>query len=80
VKDASGQPVTDAQVRVVLYMPAMPSMNMPAMSSEAKLPHVDAGLYRGSGLVSMSGRWDVTVTVARNCARLGTRQTTVVAK
>ena len=80
VKDASGQPVTDTQVRVVLYMPAMPSMSMPAMSSEAKLAHVEAGLYRGSGLVSMSGRWDVTVTVARNGARIGTKQTTVVAK
>ena len=80
MRDASGQPVTDAQVKVVLYMPAMPSMNMPAMSSEAKLSHVDAGLYRGTGMVSMSGRWDVTVTVTRNGARIGTTQATVVAK
>lgn len=80
LRDPSGQPVTDAQVRVVLYMPAMPSMNMPAMTSEAKLPHTGGGTYRGAGQVSMSGRWDVTVTVTRNGARLGSRQTTVVAK
>jgi RND family efflux transporter MFP subunit len=80
LRDPSGQPVTDAQVRVVLYMPAMPSMNMPAMSSEATLSHAGGGTYRGTGRVSMSGRWDVTVTATRNGARLGSRQTTVVAR
>jgi membrane fusion protein, copper/silver efflux system len=80
LRDPSGQAVTDAQVRVVLYMPAMPSMNMPAMSSEATLRHAGGGTYRGTGRVSMSGRWDVTVTVTRNGARLGSRQTTVVAR
>lgn len=80
VRDSAGQPITDAQVRVVLYMPAMPSMNMPAMSSEARLTHVDAGTYRGTGQVSMAGRWDVTISVTRNGARVGSRQTTVVAK
>jgi membrane fusion protein, copper/silver efflux system len=80
LRDPSGQAVTDAQVRVVLYMPAMPSMNMPAMSSEATLAHAGGGTYRGRGRISMSGRWDVTVTVTRNGARLGSRQTTVVAR
>jgi membrane fusion protein, copper/silver efflux system len=80
VTDPSGQPITDAQVRVVLYMPAMPSMNMPAMSSEATLAHAAGGTYRGPGRISMSGRWDVTVTVTRNGARLGSRQTTLVAR
>jgi RND family efflux transporter MFP subunit len=78
--DPAGQPVTDAQVRVVLFMPAMPSMNMPAMSSEATLAHTGSGTYRGTGRISMSGRWDVTVTVTRNGARLGSRQTTLVAR
>ncbi|MBA3886284.1 MAG: FixH family protein [Acidobacteria bacterium] len=78
--DPAGQPITDAQVRVMLYMPAMPSMNMPAMSSEATLVHTGGGTYRGTGRISMSGRWDVTVTVTRNGARLGSRQTTLVAR
>jgi hypothetical protein len=30
--------------------------------------------------VSMSGRWDVTVTVSRDRRRLGTLRTTLVAK
>jgi multidrug efflux pump subunit AcrA (membrane-fusion protein) len=80
LRDPSGQAVTDARVRVVLYMPAMPSMNMPAMSSEATLSHAAGGTYRGTGRISMSGRWDVTVTATRNGARLGSRQTTVVAR
>jgi RND family efflux transporter MFP subunit len=74
-----GTPVADAQVKVVLFMPAMPSMNMPAMSSEAQLAHAGGGLYRGAGMVSMAGRWDVTVTVTRGGSRF-TRQTTVVAR
>ena len=80
VTDAAGQPITDAQVRVVLFMPAMPSMNMPAMSSDARLSHVGGGSYRGTGLIGMSGRWDVTITANRDGTRLGSRQTTVVAK
>jgi RND family efflux transporter MFP subunit len=80
LKDATGHPITDAQVKVVLFMPAMPSMNMPAMSSEATLSHAGGGTYRGQGMVTMSGRWDVTIAAMRNGTRLGTRQTTVVAK
>lgn len=80
VTDPAGQPVTGADVRVVLYMPAMPSMNMPAMSSEVRLSPTSGGTYRGTGPISMSGRWDVTITVTRNGARLGSRQTTLVAK
>ena len=80
VKNAAGAAVEDAQVKVVLYMPAMPSMNMPAMTSEATLAHGGGGTYRGKGMVSMAGRWDVTVTVSRGSDRLGTRQTSIVAR
>src|SRR5262249_39964156 len=37
VKDASGKAVDDAEVTVQFFMPAMPTMNMAAMRSEAKL-------------------------------------------
>jgi hypothetical protein len=80
VKDASGQPVTDAEVSVQLFMPAMPTMNMPAMRNEAKLPHVGGGVYRGAAQVMMAGRWDATVTVARGGQQLGRKQLALVAR
>jgi Cu(I)/Ag(I) efflux system membrane fusion protein/cobalt-zinc-cadmium efflux system membrane fusion protein len=80
VKDASGKPIDDADVRVQLFMPAMPTMNMPAMRSETKLAPAGGGVYRGSGQVMMAGRWDATVTVTRGGQRLGTKQLPVVAR
>jgi membrane fusion protein, copper/silver efflux system len=80
VKDASGQPVTDAEVSVQLFMPAMPTMNMPAMRNEAKLPHVGGGVYRGAAQVMTAGRWDATVTVAKGGRQLGRKQLALVAK
>lgn len=80
VKDASGKPVDDAEVTVQLFMPAMPTMNMPAMRSEAKLPAAGNGTYRGPGQMMMAGRWDTTVLVRRGAQRLGTKQLEVVAR
>ena len=80
VKDASGQPVTDADVSVQFFMPAMPTMNMPAMRNETKLPHVGGGVYRGPGQVMMAGRWDVTVTASKGGQQMGRKQFAVVAK
>jgi RND family efflux transporter MFP subunit len=80
VKDASGQPVSDGEVSVQLFMPAMPTMNMPAMRNETKLSHVGGGIYRGPGQVMMAGRWDVTVTVAKGGQQLGRKQLAVAAR
>jgi hypothetical protein len=80
VKDAAGQPISDADVSVTFFMPAMPTMNMPAMRNSAKLPSAGGGVYRGSGQVIMAGRWDVTVDVSRGGQRLGSRQFAVVAR
>jgi hypothetical protein len=80
VKDAAGTPIDDAEVNVQFFMPAMPTMNMPAMRSEAKLSSVGGGSYRGSGQVMMAGRWDLTVVVTRRGQRLGTKQMPLVAK
>jgi RND family efflux transporter MFP subunit len=79
VKDLDGKPVTDADVTVAFFMPAMPTMNMPAMRSEAKLAHAGDGTYRGPGQVLMAGRWEVSVVVSRSGQRIGTQQLTVVA-
>jgi len=80
VKDASGRPIAGADVTVTFFMAAMPTMNMPAMRNEAKLPHVGGGIYRGAGQVMMAGRWDVTVTVSRGGVRLGSRQLSLAAR
>jgi len=80
VKDASGKPVDGADVSVQFYMPAMPTMNMPAMKSEAKLAPAGGGTYRGPGQVMMAGQWQATVTVMRGGLRLGSRQMPVVAR
>jgi hypothetical protein len=80
VRNAEGEPVADAEVTVTFFMPAMPTMNMPAMRNQAKLPPAGGGVYRGSGQVMMAGRWDVTVDVSRGGQRLGSRQFAVVAR
>ena len=80
VLDQEGQPVTDAEVSVVFYMAPMPTMNMPAMQTDATLTHEGNGLYRGEGEVMMAGRWAVTVLVSRGGQRLDSRTLTVVAR
>jgi len=80
VKDASGKPIDDADVNVQFFMPAMPTMAMPSMRSEAKLSPAGGGVYRGTGQVMMAGRWETTVTVTRAGQRLGTKQQQVVAQ
>ena len=80
VRDPAGQPISDADVSVTFFMAAMPTMNMPAMRSSAKLPPAGGGIYRGSNQVMTAGRWDVTVDVSRGGQRLGSRQFAVVAR
>ncbi|MBI4477338.1 MAG: FixH family protein, partial [Acidobacteria bacterium] len=72
--------VTDAEVTVAFFMPAMPTMNMPAMRNDAKLSHAGGGTYRGPGQVMMAGRWEVSVLVSRSGQRIGAHQLTVVAR
>jgi Cu(I)/Ag(I) efflux system membrane fusion protein/cobalt-zinc-cadmium efflux system membrane fusion protein len=80
VKDSAGMPVADAEVTATLFMPAMPTMNMPAMRSATTLASVGNGVYRGTGQVLMVGRWDVTVNVSKGGQRLGTGQFALTAK
>jgi hypothetical protein len=77
--DPEGKVVTDADVQVLFSMAAMPSMNMPAMRSEAHLTHVDRGVYRGPATILTQGHWDLTVTALRQGRPIATKQTTLVA-
>jgi len=80
VAQPDGTPVTDATVEAVFSMPAMPSMNMPAMRSTTALTHQGSGRYRGSGQLSMGGTWNVIVTASRGGDEIGRRTFSVVAK
>jgi Cu(I)/Ag(I) efflux system membrane fusion protein len=80
VKDASGTAIDDAEVTVQLFMPAMPTMNMPAMRSETKLSPAGGGLYRGSGQILMAGRWDAIVMVTRRGAPVAQQKITLTTK
>jgi hypothetical protein len=75
-----GQPVTDADVSVELFMAAMPSMNMPEMKNSVTLKHEGNGRYRGTGNVMTAGSWDATVRVKRRSQELGTHKAAIVAK
>jgi nitrogen fixation protein FixH len=66
VKDAKGQPVTNADVSLVLVMPADPKTKHPEMRTEGTLNNVGAGKYNGIAMVTMAGDWDVTVAASRS--------------
>jgi hypothetical protein len=80
VRHPDGMPVEDAAVSATFSMPAMPSMNMPAMRSTADLTHESGGRYRGVGELSMNGTWNVTVTVSRGTEELARRTFSIVAR
>jgi nitrogen fixation protein FixH len=80
VKDAKGQPVSDADVSVTLVMPAMPAMNMAEMRNAVTLKSAGAGKYSGKGQVMMAGTWNVTVTVKKAGKPIGEKKTTLIAQ
>ena len=80
VKRPDGTPVTDGTVTTVFSMAAMPSMNMPAMRTEASLTHSGEGRYRGTSQLSMGGTWDVAISLREGTSELASRRTSVVAK
>jgi hypothetical protein len=71
VTDARKQPVPDADVTLLMVMPADPKTKHPEMRSEGKLNNVGKGRYNGIGFVSMAGDWDVTVTATRHGKQIG---------
>ena len=80
VTKPDGSPLTTGTVTAVFSMPAMPSMNMPAMRSDTALEHEGEGRYRGTGQLSMGGTWNVAITIADGSKEVATRQTSIVVK
>ena len=79
VVDAGGAPVTDAQVRVLLLMPAMPAMGMPEMHASAELTWKGAE-YSGMTILPMAGPWIATVEVSRGGQALATYHASFTAR
>jgi len=78
VKDASGKPITGAQVDVGLFMPQMGAM--PPMSSKATLTESGNGVYTGQVEVQMAWTWQTTVTVRKNGNVIGVARTNITAR
>lgn len=76
----NGEPVRDAEVSVVFFMPAMPDMKMPEMRNEIKLEPAGEAKYSGTGQVTMAGTWEVTVVARQNGKEIGNRKFSVVTK
>ena len=74
VKDGKGQPVTNADVGIVLLMPADPKIKHPEMKTEGKLNNVGKGTYNGIVMVTMAGEWDVTIMATRDGKSIGTKK------
>jgi len=79
VQDAAGKPLTDAQVQVTLFMPAMPAMGMSEMRETATLTSRGSE-YAGSIKVPTPGTWTVTVEVSRGGQSLTNYRSSLNAK
>lgn len=79
VKDAKGRPVADAEVAIVLLMPADPKTKHPEMRTEGTLNNVGAGKYNAIAVVGMAGDWIITVTASRNGKQIGQTKQTLTA-
>jgi Cu(I)/Ag(I) efflux system membrane fusion protein/cobalt-zinc-cadmium efflux system membrane fusion protein len=81
VKTPAGAPMDDLEVSVILFMPAMPAMSMPAMRQQfALLRAASPGTYRGPASISGGGQRQLTVAVTRSGQKVASLQTTVVVR
>ena len=77
-RDATGNPVTDADVEVSLFMPQMGSMA--PMTSKASLKPMRSGEYQGQVDIPMAWTWQTTVSVKKDGKPMGSTQTTLTAR
>lgn len=77
-KDAQGNPITDAEIDVSLFMPQMGSMA--PMRSVAKLAPMGNGEYGGEIEIPMAWTWETTVTAKKNGKMIGSARTSITAR
>lgn len=77
--DASGVPISRAEVTAMFYMAAMPAMGMAAARMPVSLVDKGNGIYEGSGQLQNGGTWQVTIVAKRNGQVIGSKQLSVSA-
>jgi RND family efflux transporter MFP subunit len=75
--DASGTPISGAEVSITFFMPAMPAMGMASMRTPVTLSDKGNGLYEGSGQLESGGTWQVTILSKKNGQIIATKQLSV---
>jgi len=78
VKDAQGQPITDADVDIRLFMPQM--TGMAEVNVTAKLRPTGNGVYAAEVEIPIAWSFATTVTVRKAGQVVGTAETTVIAR
>jgi membrane fusion protein, copper/silver efflux system len=79
LQDSAGNPVRDAQIRMTVVMPAMPSMGMPEMRNSTDLQW-NGSEYSGPITIGMAGSWNVVVEARRGNMVLATYRTRLDAR
>lgn len=79
VRDSSGGSVTDANVSVVFFMPAMPVMGMSAMRVEANAKPAENGVYVAAVNLENGGTWSVMVVATRAGRQIASKQLSISA-
>jgi len=75
--DASGAPISGAEVSVTFSMPAMPAMGMAAMRTQVSLAEKGNSLYEGAGKLDSGGTWQVTILAKKNGQVVASKQLSV---
>src|SRR6201984_2961476 len=75
--DATGAPVSGAEVSVTFSMPAMPAMGMAAMRTQVPLAEKGNGFYEGPGKLDSGGTWQVTILAKKNGQIIASKQLSV---
>jgi RND family efflux transporter MFP subunit len=75
--DASGAPISGAEVSVTFLMPAMPAMGMAAMRTPVTLSDKGNGFYEGQAQLDSGGTWQVTVVAKKNSQTVASKQLSV---
>jgi hypothetical protein len=77
--DTAGKPIPDADVKLILLMPAMPSMDMPEMRVSKDMKW-NGREYAGTINISMAGGWKATVEATKGGRQIANYKADITAK
>jgi YtkA-like len=79
VADSAGNSISDATVKIVLVMPAMPEMGMAEMKVAPTVAW-NGSDYSGKANIPSAGPWKVTIQVMKQDRVIGSENTKFMAK